>query len=285
MTGIHHPPKATPAQTAPAVDGLTSDTAASPSLAATSVAAPARGAIRHALCEIASGAAHFAQRLSPAQLVAMIAGARRTSDKPAGDRPAAIAGSETTLNDGDIQATSNRQFNSAIDRLLDLALAPIELTRQTIERVSSWLAPTTSEIVFTRRRLLPAQFDVPETQLAPNLKPSSSPHAVIVQSDELRPPSDKKKEAFVNALEQAAVEARYARKEAKEHAETRAEDEHRRKVSASRDRVLARDMQNGISNPRAAELANQLDGPFAASENMVLAQIDDLNRAEQKERS
>ena len=44
-------------------------------------------------------------------------------------------------------------------------------------------------------------------------------------------------------------------------------------------------MQNGISNPRAAELANQLDGPFAATEDMVLAEIDDLNRAEQKERS
>lgn len=284
MTGINH--SSTPQiQTAPAADNPITEPLASPALAAASVTAPARGAIRHALCEIASGAAHFVQRLSPAQLVALIAGSQRACETKSEASTATPPASEDPACNLTGQLDSKSQFASLIDRMLDIAWAPIEFTQRAIERVSSWFAPTTSEVVFPRRRQLPAQFDLPETGLGVHVKPSTSPLAAIVNGEDLQPPSDKKKQAFVTALEQAAVEARYARKEAKEDAEARAEDEHRRKVARSRDRVLARDMQNGISNPRAAELANQLDGPFAATEDMVLAQIDDLNRAEQKERS
>ena len=281
MTDILHPSPPRPSSEPHAHQGQSTDTHAQPPLAFESAAAPARECLRKAFCSLASGTARIAERLSPAQIVALIAGDKERR-QPARSNDSSNPPPATELaGQPEKQHPESGLLSGFIGRVLHLAALPVEVARRSIERAFELFAPTTTEIVVVRRRS--PQMPEELSGSASSIKPPAARATVApyAEREELRPPSDKKQGALAAALEQAALASREAREEKKD-TEVQAEDSRRRKVSAAKDRVIAKDLQNGIRNPRAEEIAAQLEGPYAASEEMVLAQIDDLNRAEQK---
>lgn len=279
MTDIAHP---TTTQAAPAPTGVSS-TPAQQELSAVASELPARASLRRAFGELAAGTSRLAQKLSPAQIVALVAGLRGESP----EQPS----QENTAKEGEVPKCASSaplevfSLGSFTEKMVAMSLAPLRRSAEAILYVRSLLTPQTTETVFIKpeARLRPRERQSDDTPLVrPSSTITQTPKA-LVDDGELQPPKDRKQSAVAAALEQVESHFRRKREEAKESAEDRAEEERRRKISSGRDALLARDLQNGIRSPEVDEIIDQIEGPFAISVETALGRIDDVNRAEKEE--
>lgn len=279
MTDIAHPvshqktPSAAPDNSLPA----------SPSLAQASAEPPARGAIRRALGEVAAETSRLATKLSPAQLVEFLLASRHPPPLPL---PAdnALGNGGSSPREELVPTALFPTFLSLLKQLSHLALTPLRLSLEAASQVRSLLKTQESTVVFLPRHA-PPESSPASCNASPQPRPlaHTSTTKAIFEGADLQAPKDSKQTGIAAALEQAALQIRHARQEAKERTQEFAEEEHRRKTANARDALRARDLQNGIRSAATDEVVGQIEGPFAISLGTALARVDDINRAEREE--
>lgn len=253
--------------------------ALAPSLTDIAVGAPARNALRRTFGEVTAGTSRLAAKLSPAQLVELIAG-WRPQKVPL---EATLGESSKVVPELLLTQPPLNIFSALTEKIGNLASLSIKVIGEAVDHVLSLLTARKSEVIVIGRKERPiAPVDVAAIQ---RQRDSVAGSQAIFEAPELQPPKDSSQTALVAALEQAALEIRREHKESKELAQQRAEDEQRRKISAGRDTLVARDLQNGIRSSATEEVIDQIEGPFAISLGTAIARIDEINRREEEETS